>query len=128
MAMRATEILPDDLATLKALIAHERATHMTALSARDEVIERLHAQMRLLLAQRFGAKSERVAEDSAQFGLFNEAETDAETALAEDPVTPVAGHTRAPVIAGPCLGTCRVRRWCMTWRKPTRSARTTARD
>lgn len=95
MVMRATEILPDDLATLKALIAHERATHMMALSARDEVIERLHAQMRLLLAQRFGAKSERVAEDSAQFGLFNEAETDAETALAEDPVTPVAGHTRA---------------------------------
>ena len=124
MAMRATEQLPADVEALKAIIAHERTTHVLAL----EEIERLRAQMRLLLAQRFGAKSERVAEDSAQFGLFNEAETDAETALAEDPVTPVAGHTRAPVIAGPCLGTCRVRRWCMTWRKPTRSARTTARD
>ena len=53
MAMRAIEVLPDDSATLKAIIAHERATHAMAL----EEIERLRAQMRLLLAQRFGAKS-----------------------------------------------------------------------
>ena len=54
MAMRTTAALPDDLITLKALIVHERATHTTALSARDEEIERLRAQMRVLLAQRFG--------------------------------------------------------------------------
>ena len=54
MAMRTTAVLPDDLITLKALIVHERATHTTALSARDEEIERLRAQMRVLLAQRFG--------------------------------------------------------------------------
>ena len=91
--MRAIEVLPDDSATLKAIIAHERATHAMAL----EEIERLRAQMRLLLAQRFGAKSERVAEDSGQFGLFNEAEADTETDLSENAVTltVVTGHTRA---------------------------------
>ena len=55
MAMRATEQLPADVEALKAIIAHERTTHVLAL----EEIERLRAQMRLLLAQRFGAKRER---------------------------------------------------------------------
>ena len=92
--MRTTAVLPDDLITLKALIVHERATHTTALSARDEEIERLRAQMRVLLAQRFGAKSERVVEDSPQLDLFNEAEAEADTVDDTATVTTVAGHTR----------------------------------
>lgn len=39
MAMCATA-LPEDLAALQANIDHERARHTTALSARDEEIER----------------------------------------------------------------------------------------
>lgn len=88
--MRATDLLPDDVETLKALIEHERARHVTAL----EEIERLRAQVRLLLAQRFGAKSERVEGDSPQLGLFNEAEAEADTAEDTATVTTVAGHTR----------------------------------
>jgi len=95
--MPATDLLPDEVDALKAIIAHERATPTTALSARDDEIERLRSQMRLLLAQRFGAKSERVERDSSQLGLFNEAECDAETDTDEDtgPRTTVAGHSRA---------------------------------
>ncbi len=97
MAMPVTDLLPDEIEALKAIIAHDRATHTTALSARDEEIERLRSQLRLLLAQRFGAKSERVEGDSPQLGLFDEAEVDAATEAEEDSaaVTTVAGHTRA---------------------------------
>lgn len=99
MTMPATDLLPDQVDALKAIIAHERATHTTALSARDEEIERLRSQMRLLLAQRFGAKSERVEGDSLQLGLFNEAEAAVGAAAEADEdtaaVTTVAGHTRA---------------------------------
>jgi transposase len=97
MAMPATDLLPDEIDALKAIIAHDRATHTTALSARDEEIERLRSQLRLLLAQRFGAKSERVEGDSSQLGLFDEAEVDAAAETEEDSatVTTVAGHTRA---------------------------------
>lgn len=66
------------------------------MSARDAEIERLREQVRLLLAQRFGPKAERVATaESPQLGLFNEAE--AEAGEVEDlaaPVTAVAGHAR----------------------------------
>lgn len=97
MAMPVTDLLPDEIEALKAIIAHDRATHTTALSARDEEIERLRSQLRLLLAQRFGAKSERVEGDSSQLGLFDEAEVDAVAETEEDSaaVTTVAGHTRA---------------------------------
>lgn len=97
MTMLATDLLPDEIASLKAIIAHERATHSTALSARDEEIDRLRSQMRLLLAQRFSVKSERVEGDSLQRGLFDEAEVDATAQADQDTatVTTVAGHTRA---------------------------------
>lgn len=86
--------LPEALDALKALLETERVTHRQALSVRDEEIERLRAQVTLLLAQRFGAKSERLGQDSPQLGLFNEAE--AEDDVIEDvrPITPVAGHSR----------------------------------
>ncbi len=97
MALLATDLLPDEIDSLKALLAHERTTYTSALSARDDEIERLRAQLRLLLSQRFAAKSERVEGDSPQLGLFDEAEVDATTATDDDTlvVTTVAGHTRA---------------------------------
>ena len=97
MTMPVTALLADEIDALKAIIAHDRATHTTALSARDEEIERLRSQLRLLLAQRFGAKSERVEGDNPQLGLFDEAEVDAVAQIEEHAtaVTTVAGHTRA---------------------------------
>ena len=97
MALLATDLLPDEIDSLKALLAHERTTYTSALSARDDEIERLRAQLRLLLSQRFGAKSERVEGDGPQLGLFDEAEVEAQTEADDDTVvvTTVAGHTRA---------------------------------
>ena len=97
MALRATDLLPDEIDSLKALLAHERTTYTSALSARDEEIERLRVQLRLLLAQRFSVKSERVEGDSPQLGLFDEAEVEAQRATDDDAavITTVAGHTRA---------------------------------
>jgi transposase len=96
MSMRTTEQLPDDVETLKALIAHERATHATTLSMREAEIERLRDQMRVLLAQRFGSKSERMTAVEPQLELFNEAEADADGEPEEAPsaVTTVSSHTR----------------------------------
>ena len=94
MILGTHEHLPDDLEALKALIDAERATHTLALSARDDEIERLRAQVKLLLAHRFGPKSERL-EESPQLGLFNEAEVEAEVATVDATVTTVVSHTRA---------------------------------
>ncbi|MBI5615679.1 MAG: hypothetical protein HY943_05250, partial [Gammaproteobacteria bacterium] len=78
MTMRSDELLPDDLETLRSVVAHERAVHRTALQTRDAEIERLREQVRLLLAQRFGRKSEKLAtEEAPQLPLFNEAEAEA---------------------------------------------------
>lgn len=94
------DLLPDDVESLKAIITHEREAKAEALSMRDAEIERLQLQVRLLLAQRFGAKSERVSEENPQLGLFNEAEAEIDdaAAAAEDgadaAVTTVAAHTR----------------------------------
>ena len=93
MALLATNLLPDDIEALKTIVEHERSQRLTA----QEEIERLRAQLRLLLAQRFAAKSERVEGDSPQLGLFDEAEVDAtdQTDEASTVITTVAGHTRA---------------------------------
>ncbi len=92
MAQSLPDPLPDDVEALKALVEQERSQRRSA----QEEIERLRGQMRLLLAQRFGSKSERVEEDSAQLGLFDEAESEARADADEDAaaVTEVAGHTR----------------------------------
>lgn len=99
MAAPVPDLLPDDVEALKAIIAQQRATLATTLSAHDAEIERLRGQLRLLLAQRFGAKSERVQEDSPQLGLFDEAESetqaDADADENAETVTAVAGHTRS---------------------------------
>lgn len=74
--------LPDDIESLKAHIAHlgpQLAVRDAELAACDEAIASLHEQIRLMLARRFGASSERVAD--GQLGLLNEAE---ELAAADD--------------------------------------------
>ena len=91
--------LADDIEVLKAHIEHlgsELAARDEAIATRDTAIASLQEQVRLLLARRFGASSERVAD--GQLGLFNEVEelaegSDAETS--EDAQsTEVAGHRR----------------------------------
>jgi transposase len=92
----ATLELPEDIAVLKAHIEHlggELAAREAALAQRDEAIASLHEQIRLLLARRFGASSERVAD--GQLGLFNEAEELVEQDSAEDSeAIEVEGHKR----------------------------------
>ncbi len=81
--------LPDDVGALKAHIKRLGA----ALAARDAAIAALQDQVRVLLAQRFGPSSERVAD--GQLGLFNEAEELAEQDTVEDDEeVEVAGHKR----------------------------------
>ena len=93
MALLATNLLPDEIDALKTIVEHERSLRLTA----QEETERLRAQLRLLLSQRFAAKSERVEGDSPQLGLFDEAEVEAQTEADDDTVvvTTVAGHSRA---------------------------------
>lgn len=74
--------LPDEVEALKALVQRMAAEHAQKLAERDATIERLNERIRLLLARRFGASSERVADD--QLGLFNEAEAVAAEADDED--------------------------------------------
>ena len=90
--------LPDEVDVLKALIAEQAqalamqqaalttqqatiTSHQATITTQQATITSLHEQLRLFLARRFGASSERVTE--AQLGLFNEAEQDA-AAVMED--------------------------------------------
>lgn len=91
--------LPNDVETLKAMM-HAQARHYEAqLEQRDgrlgeleSTIARLHEQINLLLAKRFGASSEKVSE--AQLGLFNEAEATLEETPREDTEVDVPAHRR----------------------------------
>ena len=78
--------LPEDVDALKALVQDQAQ----ALAERDTRIESLNEHIRILLARRFGASSERV--DDTQLGLFNEAEVEAREAEAD--VVEVPRHTR----------------------------------
>lgn len=84
--------LSDDIDSLK---AHIREL-TEALAGKDAVIAARDEQIRLLLARRFGASRERVAD--GQLGLFNEAEalTGEEAAPTRDEAesVEVAGHRR----------------------------------
>lgn len=93
--------LPEDLEQLRAQVRHlsaEVAARDHQLAERDATIESLTEQLRLAIARRFGASSERVAD--GQLGLFNEAETLAEEAQAEEAAAEpantveVASHVR----------------------------------
>ena len=100
--------LPDDLDALKALVHAQAEQHAAALrhaqaagardiAERDAHIAKLQADIRMLLARRFGASAETVSD--AQLALFNEAEAEAEaaagaSAAGADEDTAVRGHTR----------------------------------
>jgi transposase len=87
--------LPDDVATLQALVRHQRealSEREAHIAQRDATIERLREQINVLLAKRYGASAERVAD--AQLGLFNEAEAEAQSPDAEEPGWEVVAHRR----------------------------------
>ena len=69
------------------------ARHEVTIQQHEATIERLHEQVRLLLARRFGASSEKLPE--GQLGLFNEAEAETGEAPEADAGTEVAAHRRA---------------------------------
>ena len=68
------------------------ARHEATIEQRDARIELLQEQVRLLLARRFGASSEKLPE--GQLGLFNEAEAAADEEPESDAGTEVAAHRR----------------------------------
>ena len=88
--------IPEDMATLQALVRHQReqlAERDAYIAQRDGTIERLQEHINVLLAKRFGASAETVAE--AQLGLFNEAELEAHTGdEPEETGSAVAAHRR----------------------------------
>lgn len=87
--------LPDDVDALKGIVAQVVAEKEVALASRDARIAALEERIRLMLAQRFGASSERVAD--GQLGLFNEAEEHAAEvpeATPEDTSVEVPAHRR----------------------------------
>ena len=69
------------------------ARHEATIEQRDARIEQLQEQVRLLLARRFGASSEKLPD--GQLGLFNEAEAEADEEPEADAGTEVAAHRRA---------------------------------
>ena len=79
----------DELASLHARVRH----YESEILKRDAMIEQLQEQVRLLLAKRFAASSEKLPD--GQLGLFNEAEATAAEKPQSDCATEVAAHRRA---------------------------------
>ena len=75
------------------------ARHQATIEQRDARIEQLQEQVRLLLARRFGASSEKLPD--GQLGLFNEAEAEAGEEPEADAGTEVAAHRRARPVRAP---------------------------
>ena len=69
------------------------ARHEATIQQRDARIEQLQEQVRLLLARRFGASSEKLPD--GQLGGFNEVEAEAGEESEADAGTEVAAHRRA---------------------------------
>lgn len=93
MSLRA-EQLPDDVDALKELVLSQQAQvlqYQKESSLHQNRVAYLEEQLRLLLHKRFGASSERNAD---QLGLFNEAETPVEQAEDNEPPSEVSTHTR----------------------------------
>ncbi len=87
---------PADEEKLREMLQDQARHYEAQLAERDKTIERLREQVNVLLARRFGASSEKVAD--AQLGLFNEAELEAAAEgepEAEGETTEVAPHQRA---------------------------------
>jgi hypothetical protein len=85
-----------------------------------------HAEIQLLLARRFGPSSEQV--NTAQLGLFNEAELEADAAGNEDchDARQVKGPHAFAISVNRCPHICRAWRSYMTWPRWTKCVRTTA--
>ena len=93
----------DELASLHARVRHYESEivrrdvlleqRAATIEQRDATIEQLQEQVRLLLAKRFGASSEKLPD--GQLGLFNEAEATAAEEPESDCATEVAAHRRA---------------------------------
>ena len=92
----ALRALPDDVDALKAVIERQALEHEQELARQRALIESLQEQLRRLLAQRYGASSERVLDNDQQLGFFNEAEAQGEPAeaQAEPPTITVPAHMR----------------------------------
>jgi transposase len=88
--------IPEDVVTLQALVRHQREQLVERdahIAHRDGTIERLQEHINVLLAKRYGASAETIAE--AQLGLFNEAEVEAHTGdETGEPGSTVATHRR----------------------------------
>ena len=78
------------------VLLEERAA---TIEQHEATIERLQEQVRLLLARRFGASSEKLPD--GQLGLFNEAEASAAEEPEADAGTEVAAHRRARPVRAP---------------------------
>ncbi len=87
--LKAAAQLPDDVDALKTLVDEQAAQ----LVKREVKIELLQERIRLLLAGRYAATSERVESDT-QLGLFNEAEAEVLDAEHEEPTVQVPAHIR----------------------------------
>jgi hypothetical protein len=72
------QALPDDPEALKSLLTEQNQSFITTLRDKDNQLQQLEEQIRLLLSKRFGTSSER---HPGQHELFDEAEQ--ETAEAE---------------------------------------------
>ena len=100
----------DELASLHARVRHYESEivrrdvlleqRAATIEQRDATIEQLQEQVRLLLAKRFGASSEKLPD--GQLGLFNEAEATAAEEPESDCATEVAAHRRARRSARRC--------------------------
>ena len=101
----ALDQLPDDVDTLKSLVADQLARNEQLQADKQAVLQKnahlktqvltLQEQLNLALARRYAASSEKIAPD--QIRLFDEAEVDAEVQAvlpSEDDVITVPEHTR----------------------------------
>jgi len=87
--------MPADEEELREMLQAQARRYEAQLAEHEQIIERLREQINVLLAKRYGASSEKVAD--AQLGLFNEAELEAATEgePQEPETTEVAPHRRA---------------------------------
>jgi len=95
--------LPDDIATLKSLVAEQLALNEKLQADKETVDQKnkhlqarvltLQEQLNLALARRYAASSEKISPDQLRF--FNEAEDDVETAEpSEEETITVPAHER----------------------------------
>jgi transposase len=84
--------LPDDPEALKSLLIEQNQNFVTTLRNKDNKLQQLEEQIRLLLSKRFGTSSER---HPGQHELFDETEQEAdEVEPVEPPEVTVTSDTK----------------------------------